>query len=91
MPTSTVPSFPRHVCGQLSEQLKLNTMQSSFRLVKKYRQLSRGSIIDVIHTMPSQIHRVTMFKLPKAEDQKALIEQYKLLQSTNSKVSNANS
>lgn len=31
-----------------------------------------------------------MFKLPKAEDQQALLGQYKVLQSTNSKVSNTN-
>jgi hypothetical protein len=36
--------------------------------------------------MATRIHRVTMFKLPKAEDQNALMEQYKKLNAENSKV-----
>lgn len=36
--------------------------------------------------MESRIHRVTMFKLPKAEDQTALMERYKKLDAENSKV-----
>ncbi|RDA83750.1 hypothetical protein CP532_4992 [Ophiocordyceps camponoti-leonardi (nom. inval.)] len=35
--------------------------------------------------MATRIHRVTLFKIPKPEDQTKLIEQYKVLLATNSK------
>lgn len=36
--------------------------------------------------MADRIHRVTMFKLPKAEDQATLLEQYKILSQNNERV-----
>lgn len=36
--------------------------------------------------MADRVHRVTMFKLAKVEDQQKLIEQYQILGSTNKKV-----
>ncbi|RDA91216.1 hypothetical protein CP533_3410 [Ophiocordyceps camponoti-saundersi (nom. inval.)] len=41
--------------------------------------------------MTSRIHRVTLFKVPKAEDQKKLIEQYKILLATNTKATEQDS
>ncbi|KAK5991015.1 Fusaristatin A biosynthesis cluster protein [Cladobotryum mycophilum] len=35
--------------------------------------------------MAERIHRITMFKLPKVEDQQSLLEKYKDLVATNSK------
>ncbi|KAM3428978.1 stress responsive A/B barrel domain protein [Beauveria brongniartii RCEF 3172] len=35
--------------------------------------------------MADHVHRVTMFKLPKPEDVDAMIEQYKILEATQSK------
>ncbi|PFH61701.1 hypothetical protein XA68_16501 [Ophiocordyceps unilateralis] len=35
--------------------------------------------------MADRIHRVTLFKLPKTEDQRKLMEQYKVLDATNSR------
>lgn len=37
-------------------------------------------------TMADRIHRITMFKLPKQEDQAAMIEKYKDLKANNQKV-----
>lgn len=37
--------------------------------------------------MADRVHRVTMFKLPKADDQQRLLEQYKKLGETHLKVS----
>lgn len=36
--------------------------------------------------MADRIHRITMFKLPKQEDQAAMIEKYKDLKVNNQKV-----
>ncbi|KAK8145448.1 hypothetical protein G3M48_004407 [Beauveria asiatica] len=40
--------------------------------------------------MADHVHRVTMFKLPKPEDVDAMIEQYKILEATQSKVREGN-
>ena len=36
--------------------------------------------------MAGRVHRITMFKVPAAEDQQKLIEQYKVVDATNQKV-----
>ncbi|POR33284.1 Uncharacterized protein TPAR_06528, partial [Tolypocladium paradoxum] len=35
--------------------------------------------------MADRVHRITMFKIPKAEDQQTLIESYKIVDATNQK------
>lgn len=39
--------------------------------------------------MAGRVHRITMFKAPKADDQQKLIEQYKVVDATNQKVRQA--
>lgn len=36
--------------------------------------------------MADRVHRITMFKAPKAEDQQTLLAKYKILGATNEKV-----
>lgn len=38
-------------------------------------------------TMADRVHRVTMFKMPKAEDQQRMLEQYRKMAADNQRVS----